>query len=112
MSSIEQDYCCNIMDYYADSEYTKEHELIRYKSDIRDHSFLLHGSYAGFNQQIIYCPWCGTKLPKELGEEWCNALEEEHGLTIDDFRDQKGRWDESKIPAEFRTEEWWRKRGL
>ena len=59
-----------------------------------------------------YCPYCGAKLPidrlaimkngsdiytdeieKAVGKEWCDIKEEE-------------------IPEEFKTDEWWKKRGL
>ena len=55
---------------------------------------------------IKYCPWCGNKLPKELSEEWWDALEKEYGIT--DPRNK----DKNRVPAEFWTDEWWKKRGL
>ncbi len=55
---------------------------------------------------IFYCPWCGTKLPKSLPDEWDDILEKEYG--IEDPTDS----DREKVPAEFWTDEWWKKRGL
>ncbi|MFA6065753.1 MAG: hypothetical protein WC707_01070 [Candidatus Babeliaceae bacterium] len=52
---------------------------------------------------IIYCPWCGTKLPKVLHEAYYEILEKEFGIT--DPQDPN-------IPREFKSEEWWVKRGL
>jgi hypothetical protein len=54
-------------------------------------------------QGVFYCPWCGTKLPKELSDTWFETLEKEYGID-----------DPYKInyPQEFNTDEWWIKRGL
>ena len=53
-----------------------------------------------------YCPFCGAKMPKQLYmSEYENALEEVLGK---DFCDIK----EEEIPDEFKTDEWWKKRGL
>jgi len=56
---------------------------------------------------ISHCPRCGTKLPHSLAEEWSEIIEREYGITDD--------WDEeqlSRLPQEFKTDEWWKKRGL
>ena len=58
--------------------------------------------------RVDFCPFCGTKLPKDLTEEWFDILEKEYGL--DDpyyYPEQK-----KLIPEEFKTDEWWKKRGL
>ena len=55
---------------------------------------------------INYCPFCGTKLPRELWDEWLDTLEKEYG--IEDPTDSE----REKVPAEFWTDEWWKKRGL
>lgn len=44
----------------------------------------------------IYCPWCGLKLPKELGDELCEIIFDQ--LNLDDFQDPR-------LPEEFKTEE-------
>ena len=106
-------HCCAHMDRYTTTRDEVDF-IIVYKPDMRSYSFLLydHGKYIGVRQRLWYCPWCGTKLPEDLGDEWDEALKTEYNLTINDFVDKKGRWDESKIPEEFRTDEWWKKRGL
>lgn len=53
-----------------------------------------------------YCPWCGTKLPKNLTRTWVQILEEEFGVKNPLFAPQ------NRIPGEFRTDQWWKKRGL
>jgi hypothetical protein len=55
-----------------------------------------------------YCPYCGKKMPKELTDEWYDILEKEYGL-IDV---NPGDYHDKRIPKEFWTDEWWRKRGL
>ncbi len=54
-------------------------------------------------QLIHYCPWCSTKLPKDLNDELCKIIFDE--LKLDDF-------DDPRMPEEFKTDEWWKKRGL
>ena len=58
---------------------------------------------------IDYCPWCGTRLPRSLEDDWDVVLEKEYGVVIDNPFDKK---ETKKIPAEFLTDEWWKKRGL
>ncbi|HEV2916678.1 MAG TPA: hypothetical protein VGW78_02930 [Candidatus Babeliales bacterium] len=56
---------------------------------------------------IDYCPFCGKKLPNPLFDEWWRILEEEYG-----FDNPGEAREKNKIPAEFQTDEWWKKRGL
>jgi len=51
---------------------------------------------------IEYCPWCGSKLPSYLGSEHIDAIEEAGYTGFDD----------PNLPEEFKTDEWWKKRGL
>ena len=43
---------------------------------------------------------------KDIYDEWCAILEKEYGIT-----DPRGK-EADKVPAEFFTDEWWKKRGL
>jgi hypothetical protein len=56
---------------------------------------------------IQYCPFCGKKFPEPLNNEWHRILEEDYGVknTFSAVRNKK------KL-AEFRTDEWWKNRGL
>jgi hypothetical protein len=56
---------------------------------------------------IDFCPFCGTKVPKSLTKKRSEILEREFG--IDDPYDTKQK---KRIPQEFETDEWWKKRGL
>ena len=51
---------------------------------------------------IQYCPWCGSKLPSYLG-----------GVMVDYILEAgyEG-FDDPNLPDEFKTDDWWKKRGL
>ncbi|HSC25213.1 MAG TPA: hypothetical protein VLB80_03300 [Candidatus Babeliales bacterium] len=57
--------------------------------------------------EINYCPWCAKPLPKDLRDEWLEVLKEEYDLDDPDSKEQK-----KLVPEEFKTDEWWKKRGL
>jgi hypothetical protein len=77
--------------------------IIDYYPPRRQYS-TVHGKETGC--YIQYCPWCGTKLPTELSDEWYDTLEKEYGI-ISPIHDER-----KKVPPEFWTDEWWKKRGL
>lgn len=106
------DFCCDKMN--------NEYKELRNKNLI-DHSVIYDRRWRTFfvyyNEEaeqrerelitdIFWCPWCGTKLLKELSDEWWDILEKEYNILnpSDD--------DEDKVPPEFWTDEWWKKRGL
>jgi hypothetical protein len=108
----QHDFCCDKM--------RKEHKELR-DENLVDHSIIYDQRWREFaiyyNEEaeqrdremltdIFCCPWCGTKLPTELADEWYDTLEKEYGIEdpIVDDRD--------KVPQEFWTDEWWKKRGL
>ena len=93
------DFCCDEIIFHIQ----KLEQIIIYLSENR--SFLIKVNQH-IGQEIQYCPWCGTKLPKELSNEWWDILEKEYNIIypLESERD--------KVPAEFWTDEWWKKRGL
>ena len=99
------EFCCDAMDASINN-YDKATPLIEYDKSTRNYDFLRFNHPNGTHQILYYCPWCGKKLPKELDEEWEDMLEEEYGIT-DPFDEDK-----DKVPKEFWTDEWWKKRGL
>ena len=102
--------CCPKM-YKNKAEFKKEkdrdHDVI-FDSVWRE--YMIHSykdrSYGDFCSIINYCPWCGAELPKVLSDEWFDILEEEYGIE-DPTNEEK-----DKVPEEFKTDEWWKKRGL
>lgn len=78
---------------------------LKYSPKYREYFFDLLHSHA--SQGILYCPWCGKKLPSRLGEKWFEILTQEYNIS--DPYDKK----QSKlVPEEFKSDEWWKKRGL
>lgn len=102
-----EEHCCNTMRSYLNDPYN-EYELVQYNADVRSYRFPLYcdGKYDKVQQLLFYCPWCGKKLPNELAEEWDDILETQYGLSEND------RLDDSKLPEDFKTDAWWKKRGL
>jgi hypothetical protein len=50
-----------------------------------------------------YCPWCGIKLINSLRDNFFDIIFDE--LHLDGY-------DDPRLPSEFKTDEWWKKRGL
>jgi hypothetical protein len=74
---------------------------------------------------MSYCPFCGTEFPPDLVEKWAQVILEELGpeyLVEFETNYQKSirknyvpdpDLPEAKpLPEEFKTDEWWKKRGL
>lgn len=57
---------------------------------------------------FCFCPWCGIELPTILRSDFFDTLEKEFGIetNIAECKEDK------RIPSEFKTDEWWKKRGL
>lgn len=106
VTSLSDIHCCEAMNYYADPLFREEHSIIRYHPEIRSYNFILHGHDSSFETRIVFCPWCGKKLPKRLIDEMEAVLKNEFGIIEKDWNDP------SKIPLEFSTDEWWKKRNL
>lgn len=94
------DYCCENLQFDGNNEFCP----VVYSTRFREFHIKIDKSTGGIRLQ--YCYNCGTQLPTPLRKEWFNAMEEALGkeLTIT--------IDESEVPEEFRTDRWWKKRGL
>ncbi len=95
-------YCCDIMEGHR----TENSSLLEYNHAMRSSSFILYHDTHGTHQKFYFCPWCGNKLPENLNEKWDEILEKEYGITEPFFEDK------DRVPPEFWTDEWWKKRGL
>ena len=61
------------------------------------------------NVCILRCPLCGKKFPKNLCKEFYKELSKIVGRKITYTYTE---YDWNTLPEEFKSEEWWRKRGL
>lgn len=52
-------------------------------------------------QLIRSCPWCGTRLPESLRDEWFDEMEKQ-GFELGD----------PNIPEAYKSEKWYLDRGL
>ena len=97
-------HCCITMD-----DFIEENKVaIYYDKEFRRYSIGMKNG-TGAVQTMIYCPWCGSKLPKSLFNKWFDVLESEYGLEDIHVLEIE---ENPKIPKEFKTDEWWKKRGL
>jgi len=96
-------FCCWDMDVMIEDNDTLYN--VKYNSKLRE--YYLESLEGPYMRILEYCPWCGIHLKLGLRDEWFDILEHEYGLDLPDIPDQ-----EKKIPAEFKTDEWWKKRGL
>ncbi|RHZ35546.1 DUF6980 family protein [endosymbiont GvMRE of Glomus versiforme] len=96
-------FCCD----YLVSRLSEGNVYIKYDSSFREF-YLKRSDAKNVIYLIQFCPWCGKKLPKGLRNEWFDILEKEYKIETDIFE-----WRENKdIPQEFKSDEWWKKRGL
>ena len=95
-------HCCSKMDYAVQDERIP----IKYSPIFRSY-FLPFTTMKGVVHPITHCPWCGKELPKELYEEHFDTLKKEYNIEpgLDIVHDPN-------IPEEFKSDEWWKKRGL
>lgn len=57
--------------------------------------------------RLNFCPACGIKVPENLIDAWYDVLQQECGLDDPVFNPEQNK----RIPTEFLTDEWWKKRG-
>lgn len=98
-------HCCLIMDYSVDKSDPQNVSPCSYNPKFRE--YYLQATVGPGGGKIDYCPYCGTKLPEGLSDLWFDTLEQEYGLDDPGWPEQ-----EAKMPAEFFTDEWWKKRRL
>jgi hypothetical protein len=92
-------YCCLTMD----AGLSKEGAILYYDAQYREYGIDL---LSRGGMLIDYCMFCGKKLPISVRRQWFDILEQEYGLESPAEEDRK------RVPQEFWTDEWWKKRGL
>ncbi|MEQ8767395.1 MAG: hypothetical protein RL885_26025 [Planctomycetota bacterium] len=95
--STRRRYCCDVLKASLADPAVPLSESLRFREigiDIQDGgtSFLV----------IQYCPWCGTRLPDSLRDEWFDRLES-MGIDTD-----LAFGIDPPIPPEFLTDDWYR----
>lgn len=90
-------HCCELMTNIINCKGSRIHYLPQF----REYYVERNGTSA---VDILYfCPWCGKNLPESTRDQLFEILEKEYD--IDDDLDEQ-------VPAEFKTDEWWKKRNL
>ena len=95
-------HCCKNFEYYINRGIELQYSPVTRSY----HMKLENNENLCTRQEIWYCPWCGTKLPKDLDGTWSRVLKEEYGIIDPNVTER------DKVPEEFKTDEWWKKRGL
>jgi len=101
--SYKGSFCCWEMDLMLQNK----SNLYNLKYDFTVREYYLKSLEGPYIHIIEFCPWCGIYLMKGLRDEWFDILEKEYGLDDPSWPEQ-----EAKVPVEFKTDEWWKKRGL
>ena len=90
---MSQKHCCKQMEFLLQEGKVAFEYIARF----REYSMDIRGNDV-VSQKMIYCPWCGKKLPDSLRDACALEIE---SLGYD------GIFDES-IPDKYQTDEWWR----
>jgi len=97
----KKEFCCEgiFSHLFMSSKKTPEIHF-NYYPVFREYFIDYKEIYGGGIQLIRYCPWCGSKLPKELRNEWFDTLKKEYNIETDIMENRPD------IPPEFKTDEW------
>jgi hypothetical protein len=97
---IKEDYefCCDKLNLYVSKV-----SFVTYIPFLREFSIKVGRCVY---QSVQYCPWCNKKLPKSLRADFFETLHKEHDLIPELF------FLEKEVPEEFRSDAWWKNRGL
>lgn len=93
-------YCCIQMKIFLNDRNVP----IGYVSKYRE--FYLRLKFTKSVDTFEYCPWCGTRLPESLRDKYFETLE------LDGIDDPIRAAETGTLPEEFKSDKWWKKRGL
>ena len=95
-----KEFCCEEME-----EAVNVCKVIHYDPVLRGYSLFFepNGSFS-----LDFCPWCSTKLPMRLNSKIFQVIKEEYDI----LREDADIFEFTNVPDEFKTDEWWKKRGL
>lgn len=94
-----QCFCCKHMD-----DAINKYRVIELEEEMR--GYFIPTTPNGVVLALFFCPFCGVNLGKRLNAEYFDTLEKEYGIDDPDIINY------TNIPDEFKTDEWWRRRGL
>ncbi len=105
-------FCCKTLRNNVTLESNKTvGKVVMYDQAIRLFSIYVIDT-PGAISPISFCPYCGNSLPKELSEERMKIIRKELGESFCWKNDEEYSEFEFRLPEEFKTDEWWKKRGL
>ena len=88
-------HCCEDMDRNLRSTRVS----ISFFNKFREYG--IKGTTEGDSHHVIrFCPWCGTRLPESLRDEWFDEMEKQ-GFELGD----------PDIPEAYKSEKWYLNRG-
>jgi hydrogenase maturation factor len=98
----KKDFCCDLM-----YESIIEDKTISYNQIVRHYGlhYILPNDIKCVSH-LSYCPFCGSKIPKDLVREIFEILRKDYGIEDPDICEF------TNVPEEFKTDEWWKKRGI
>ena len=79
---------CKVIEFV---DYTREYDLVTSDKTVK---------------ALNFCPFCGQKLDKRLNTEYYDILYNEYGIEYPEANEA------DKVPEEFKSDKWWRKRDL
>ena len=107
----ETDFCCADMHENVIGPEGDGCELhFGYFARYREYFIPYKKKCGGAWQLISFCPWCGKSLPKPLDDEFIKELSKATGISEDDIDFET--YLDPKVPEEFRSDAWWKKRNL
>jgi hypothetical protein len=96
----KREFCCEEIFSHLFMSSKKTSEIhFDYYPVFREYFIDYKEIYGGGIQLIRYCPWCGSKLPKGLRNEWFDTLKKEHNIETDIMEKRPD------IPPEFKSDE-------
>lgn len=93
-------HCCLVMEARLENPL----EFMMYYDPIFRAYSIDNQHYAKF--YLDYCPACGKKLPSRLRDRWVETIQNELNIDLPFDMDRR------RLPKEFKSDAWWKKRGL
>ena len=97
-------FCCDMMKrniFDGEEPHPKGSKTIFYSKRFNEYMISLSDDNAS-GICLIYCPWCGRKLPESKRERWFEKLEQ-MGVEFSLF-------DTDRVPLPYLSDVWWKDR--